>query len=350
MNALGLLGENLNETRAFFMKKKQFVRDFDYYIDEYMYNCRSRKLRPKTMQSYEQTLRLFERWCLEEANITAPGQVLDSTIRHYICSLQERGKYTFYAAEDCAITYNPARRRDFSQTVSTTTINNYIRNLKAFFTWYADCTMESNPMEKIRQLHNDRKSQEYLEDHEVEKLLKIFDRSYYPEHRDFMLIMLILDTGMRLGECLKVTADDIDMDDRTICLPAENTKGRRTRYVFFSVKTCKSLQRWMRYKDRYTSSKLLFPKKSGMPLEIHSFESGFKRYLGRAGIEKAYSPHALRNNFAKRCLMNGMDIYTLSRILGHSSVSVTENAYLDLTDRDLRHRHQNFSPIENMRP
>ena len=114
------------------MKKKQFTRDFDYYIDEYMYNCRSRKLRPKTMQSYEQTLRLFERWCLEEANITAPGQVLDSTIRHYICSLQERGKYTFYAAEDCAITYNPARRRDFSQTVSTTTINNYNPQSESF--------------------------------------------------------------------------------------------------------------------------------------------------------------------------------------------------------------------------
>ena len=94
MNALGLLRSIFNETRAFFMKKKRLVRDFDFYIDEYMYNCRSRKLRPKTMQSYEQTLRLFERWCLEEAGITEPGQVLDSTIRHYICSLQERGKYT----------------------------------------------------------------------------------------------------------------------------------------------------------------------------------------------------------------------------------------------------------------
>ena len=184
------------------MKKKQFKRDFDYYIDEYMYNCRSRKLRPKTMISYEQTLRLFERWCLEDAGITEPGLVLDSTIRHYICNLQERGKYTFYAVENCSITYNPARRRDFSQAVSTTTINNYIRNLKAFFTWYSEMTQSPNPMLKIRQLHNDRKSQEYLEDHEVEKLLKIFDRSYYPEHRDFMIIMLILDTGMRLGECL----------------------------------------------------------------------------------------------------------------------------------------------------
>lgn len=168
------------------MKKKRFKRDFDYWIDEYMYNCRSRKLRPKTMISYEQTLRLFERWCLEEANITEPEQVLETTIRHYICSLQERGKYTFYATEDCAITYNPARRRDFSQTVSTTTINNYIRNLKAFFTWYADTTQTTNPTVKIKQLRNDRKAQEYLEDHEIEKLLKIFDRSYFPEHRDFI--------------------------------------------------------------------------------------------------------------------------------------------------------------------
>ena len=97
------------------MKKKRFKRDFDYWIDEYMYNCRSRKLRPKTMISYEQTLRLFERWCQEEANITEPEQVLETAIRHYICSLQERGKYTFYAVENCAITYDSARRRDFSQ-------------------------------------------------------------------------------------------------------------------------------------------------------------------------------------------------------------------------------------------
>ena len=102
------------------MKKAKTIRDFDYYIDEYMYHCRSRKLRPKTMSSYEQTLRLFERWCLEEAEITQPSQVLDTTIRHYICSLQERGKYTFYAVENASITYSPCRRRDFAQTVSTT--------------------------------------------------------------------------------------------------------------------------------------------------------------------------------------------------------------------------------------
>jgi integrase/recombinase XerD len=47
--------------------------------------------------------------------------------------------------------------------------------------------------------------------------------------------------------------------------------------------------------------------------------------------------------------MNGLDIFTLSKILGHSSVEVTEKAYMDLTDSDLRHRYQSFSPLENMK-
>ena len=331
------------------MKEKQQQKDFDFYIDEYMYYCRSKHLRPKTMRSYEQTLRLFERWCQEELEITEPGQVLEATVRRYICSLQERGKYTFYSIEEQTRTNCPERRRDYRQSVSTTTINNYIRNLRAFFGWYAESTMAPNPMDRIRQLKRERKPQEFMEDHEVDKLLKIFDRSHFSDHRDFTIIMLLLDTGMRLGECLKITTDDLDMDERTICLPAENTKGRRTRFVFFSVKTAKTLQRWLRFKDRYTSTKLLFPIKSGTELEIRSFESNFRKYLERAGIHKELSPHALRNDFAKRCLMAGMDLYTLSWILGHSSVTVTEQAYLDLTDRDLRHRYQNFSPIENMR-
>ena len=51
----------------------------------------------------------------------------------------------------------------------------------------------------------------------------------------------------------------------------------------------------------------------------------------------------LRNNFAKRFLMNGGDIYTLSKILGHSSVTVTEEAYLDLQNEDLRTKSQKQS-------
>lgn len=331
------------------MKRTKTVRDFDFYIDEYMYNCQSRKLRKKTLQVYEQSLRLFERWCLDEMGITSPEDVREATFRRYICDLQERGKYTFYSVEEAAIGYTPNKRRDYAHPLSVTSINNYIRNLKAFFTWFAKYASLPNPITEVKELKNERKAKEYLEDEEIEKMMKSFDRGLYKEHRDSMIIMLLMDTGMRLGECLKIKIEDVDMVERTICLPAENTKGRQARFVFFSVTTARSLQRWIRFKDRYSCGAYLFSGKSGLPFEVHSFESNFKQYLVRAGISKEFTPHALRNNFAKRCLMNGMDIYTLSRILGHSSVTVTEKAYLDLSDRDLRNRYQNFSPIENMR-
>ena len=70
--------------------------------------------------------------------------------------------------------------------------------------------------------------------------------------------------------------------------------------------------------------------------------------MKRSGIKKHVSPHTLRKNFAKRCLMAGMDIYTLSKILGHSSVTITEQAYLDVTDADIKKRYSKFSPVENI--
>lgn len=118
------------------MRQTKQMRDFDFYIDEYMYNCQSRKLRKKTLQTYEQTLRLFERWYLDEMGITSPEEVREATFRRYICDLQERGKYTFYSVEEAAIGYTPNKRRDYAHPLSVTSINNYIRNLKAFFTWY----------------------------------------------------------------------------------------------------------------------------------------------------------------------------------------------------------------------
>ncbi len=331
------------------MKKRKTAKDFDYYIGEYMYWCHSRRLRPKTMQSYEQTLRLFERWCKEEAGIEEPAQVQDSVIRHYICSLQERGKYTFYAVESRKETNYPEHRPDYRKEVSVTTINNYLRNLKAFFAWYAEENGTENPMERVHLLKNERKPQEFLEDSEIQKIAKVFDLSSFPEHRDYTIIMVLLDTGMRIGECLKIRTEDVNMVERTIALSAENTKGRKSRVVFFSVKATRLLQRWLRFKDRYCESELLFPIKSGTPLAVSNFETNFRKYLSRAGINKDVSPHVLRNNFAKRCLMNGLDIFTLSKILGHSSVEVTEKAYMDLTDSDLRHRYQSFSPLENMK-
>ena len=71
------------------------------------------------------------------------------------------------------------------------------------------------------------------------------------------------------------------------------------------------------------------------------------RHAQRIGLKEIH-PHCFRNNFAKRFLMNGGDIYTLSRLLGHSSVIVTERAYLDVDTDDLHSLYQKYSPMENM--
>ena len=90
---------------------------FNYWIDEYMIFCRSNQLREKTLNSYEQALRLFERWSREAMQIDDVGKITEAVIRRYINDLQERGKYTFYADESKEETNCPNRRRDFRKPI-----------------------------------------------------------------------------------------------------------------------------------------------------------------------------------------------------------------------------------------
>lgn len=321
--------------------------DFDWQTNEFMLYCRTTQLREKTMLSYEQTLRLFEKWCKEEQGIITVDKVNENVIRRYIFDLQERGKYTFYANDKQKAINYPERRRDFRKPISTITINNYIRNLRVFFNYLErNYIIRKNPMKRIRQLRTNRQPKVYLTDDELRRLLAKFDRSYFSEHRDYMMILLMLDSGMRLGECSTLLVSDLELSRKRINLRAEETKGRKERTVFFSPKTEKALRSWLQYKDRYVESDYVFPvKEHGGSIGVGNFESNFRKYIERAGLNEDYSPHCLRNNFAKRCLMNGMDIYTLSKILGHSSVTVTEQAYLDINDDDMSKRYQSHSPL-----
>lgn len=323
---------------------------FQKTIALFMDYCRSKQLRPKTMQSYEQTLQLFARWLREEMEIDDVTLVRDIHIRSYIVDLQQRGKYTFCADDKSQEQNHPTRRRDYRQTISNITINNYLRNLNVFFTWLVefDCIVKS-PMQKIRCLPSQRPAKEYLENDEVLKLLRSMDRSYFSEYRDLLVMMLMLDAGTRLGETLSAEDEQLDLDTQSLHLPAEKTKGRKARTVYFSAKTARELRHWLQYRDRYCDSQYLFPiKHGGHMMQVSNYETNFGKYIKRAGITKHISPHTLRNNFAKRCLMNGMDIFTLSRILGHSSVKVTERAYLDVNDEDIRKRYTRFSPINEI--
>ena len=142
--------------------------DMNRIIALYMDDCHSRQLRPKTMQSYEQALKLFATWLEETLQINQVEQVKDMHIRSYINDLQTRGKYTFCVNRQSEAYNHPTHRRDYQDKISNITINNYLRNLRAFFKWLVEVEyIDRSPIQKVRLLPDERSAREYLEDDEV---------------------------------------------------------------------------------------------------------------------------------------------------------------------------------------
>ncbi len=325
------------------------MEKIDYDIDDFMDYCIAKNLAEKTINSYEQTLRLLSRYLIEVQNVKSAEDTKELHIREYIKYLQDRGKYTVTSNEETKNINFPENREDYGKKIEITTINNYIRNIKVFYNYlYKNRYITSNPVTRIKEIKCSRKVVGFIKNDEFNRLLRIFDLSKFHEYRDYIITQLIFDTGMRLGETLLIQEKDIDYINRTILLPSENTKGKKDRYVFFSEEMLKQLRRWLKYKDRYRQSEYIFCTNKGKPLSVSNYETNFKKYGVRIGLEEIH-PHMLRNNFAKRFLMQGGDIYTLSRILGHSSVKVTEEAYLDLDTNDLRTNYQRYSPLANLK-
>ena len=90
----------------------------------------------------------------------------------------------------------------------------------------------------------------------------------------------------------------------------------------------KYINRWIKFKDAIKDTELLLPTTRNTQLTSSNFERTFRLYVKRVRINKNIVPQGLRNNFARRFLLSGGDIYTLSRLLGHSSVTVTEVIYI----------------------
>lgn len=325
------------------------MEKIDFDVDDFINYCSCKNLAIKTIGSYEQTLRLFAQYLKRTQKVNSAEDTKEKHIKEYINHVRERGKYTVVVNENTKNTNFPENRDDYGKKVSITTINNYIRNIKVFYNYlYENRYITNNPVARIKEIKNTRKVVEFIDDNNFNRLLKCFDLSKFHEYRDYVIAQLIFDTGMRLGETLLIKDIDIDFQKRMILLPAENTKGKKDRYVFFSQEMGKELRKWIQYKDRYRQSEYVFCTNKGKALKITNYETNFKKYGKRIGLDNIH-PHMIRNNFAKRFLMNGGDIYTLSRILGHSSVKVTEQAYLDLDENDLRVNYQRYSPLANLK-
>ncbi|MGQ7276612.1 tyrosine-type recombinase/integrase [Brevibacillus thermoruber] len=322
------------------------MTDLEFQIDNFMLYCASKNLSKKTLASYEQSLKLFAHYLQKEHGIEEVCRIQSGHIRHYIKYLRERGKYTVVVKESSKTVNYPDHRTDYQKPISTATIANYIRNIKVFFNYLHKVEREipKNPMETIERIKPERKIKQTLSPEELKMLFNAFDTTRFHEYRNQIITKLLYDTGMRVGECLSLLPEHINFGFRSILVT--NPKNKQERYVYFSPTMGSELRRWLQYKDRYVDSPYVFPTSRGTKLEIRNFEYALRQISKRIGVH--VHPHLLRNNFAKYYLLNGGDWVSLSRILGHSSVEVTQKCYLDFTDEEIGKKYQKHSPLEHL--
>lgn len=139
--------------------------------------------------------------------------------------------------------------------------------------------------------------------------------------RDRALILLLLHTGMRIGELLKVKMADIVFSERKILLYV-GEKNLHGRTVFYSTAAEQALQKWLTLRD--TTSEYLFYGYAGKELSYVVAWMIMKNALHKAGLEgKGYSLHSLRHTFATKMLNAGLRLEVLQQLLGHLNIDIT---------------------------
>jgi len=160
---------------------------------------------------------------------------------------------------------------------------------------------------------------------DVRKLLCVMD-----DIRDRALILLLLRTGMRIGEALGLRLNDLDIGGRKIHL-FEGEKNSMGRVVYLSDDALFAIKLWLRRRDK--NKEFIFYGRSNGHLCYSTGRGLFVKYLKKAGLDqKGYTVHCLRHTFASELLNAGMRLECLQQLLGHQDIEVTRR-YARLTDR-----------------
>jgi len=164
-----------------------------------------------------------------------------------------------------------------------------------------------------------------IDPEDVKRLLEALDH-----RRDRALLLVLLRTGMRIGELLKTKVEDVSLAERKINI-YEGEKNAIGRVVYLSEDACSALQRWMDSRD--TQKSFLFYGQGRGSLGYASARVVFNKYVDKAGLPCGkYTLHCLRHTFASEMLNAGMRLECLQQILGHTQIKVTR-LYARLTDK-----------------
>lgn len=278
----------------------------------FMVDCRARSLSKNTLKAYDDEIRVLLRW-LDAQGVVKIEELTADVIRKYLLHLAERrnpgGQFAAYRV---------------------------IRQMTYWWERETDDEYRS-PIRKVKPTKVPEEPLEPIDKAALKALLATCEPNY-TGRRDKALIYVLLDTGLRASECLSILACDVDLVNGSILI--RSGKGGKPRTVYFGKETRRMLKPYLAARSGQTH---LWLTDDGEELTYAGLRQVMRRRSAAAGI-KPVTLHAFRRTFAITALRAGVDLVSLSRLLGHADLTVIKR-YLKQDTTDLEEAHRRGSPV-----
>ena len=275
-----------------------------------------------TIRDYQDKLGKFVNY-LASMGITSPGKVTPSHIRLFLLKKKEEG-------------------------CNQTTISNNYRAVHRYFSWLVEehvIKREANPMANIKPPRVPETIIVPFQAEHIKRLLLLCDDRKFLGARNRAIILVFVDTGLRLSEMASIQIADIDFDHETIKVMG---KGAKERVVRIGKTAQKVVLRYLLM--RSDNLPCLWVSEERRPLTHWGIEIVVQRLGKRAGLKNVRcSPHTFRHTFATDSLEYGAAEWEVQSLLGHSTLTMTRRYTKTLRSQKAAMGHRRFSPVDNMR-
>ena len=272
---------------------------------EFIFDCQVRDLAPRTVHNYEKQLAYFVRYLEEAQGVTKLEELKPIHIKQFVAMLQGKKNKPSYIndllkAVKCLCAYA------FEEGYSPELLTKRVKNVK----------------EPKVLIHT-------FSDEEIIRMIKFYDGNDYLSIRNRLMLMMLFDTGLRISEIINMKPQQIRQGYFNIY-----GKGRKERVVPQNPLVSKWMLKYDQVRQNYFAYReaedYYFLSKNGKRLTPEAVSKFMKIAAKEVGINPLVrvSPHTCRHTFAHQELKNGLDLYSLSRLLGHESVSITQR-YLE---------------------
>ena len=204
---------------------------------------------------------------------------------------------------------------------------------------------KNNPFKRVQVPKAPRKIVNPFSVEQVQSILKVIPIKHHAGYREYAIVIALYGTGLRSGELTGLKLDDLDFASGQIRVTG---KGGKQRSVYMSATVFKVLFKYLHNWRPKVKSEYFFIQENGQPLTRYYMAHRLQAYGKKAKISGVRcSPHTLRHSFAVGYLRSGGDVFTLQRILGHSTLEMTRH-YAEVADSDVEERQKACSPAEKL--